>query len=127
MHLLVCDDDEATGTLLRSVYVSAGWAVDAVTSGRECIEMVAKSAPDVLVLDQVMPGLSGIDTARLLRQGGFDRPIVLFSGYLAPEMSEAIRELGLMAVSKVDFPAVLRIVDALGAYPHPGAPIGLPT
>ena len=114
MRLLVCDDDEAVGKLLHSIFVTAGWQVDVVTSGRDCIAKVASSPPDVLVLDQMMPELTGTDTARLLRGEGRTMPIVLFSAYLGPDLQAAVRELDLMTVSKVDTGALVRMVDALG-------------
>ncbi|MDQ1491641.1 MAG: hypothetical protein QOJ23_4155, partial [Actinomycetota bacterium] len=82
MRLLVCDDDPAVGKLLRSIYTVEGWQIDVVTSGRACIAMVADALPDVIVLDHMMPELTGIETARLLRQEGYTKPIVLFSAYL---------------------------------------------
>lgn len=118
MRLLVCDDDAAIGKLLHSIYTAGGWDVDVVTSGQGCIDVVATTPPDLIVLDHMMPGLTGIETARVLRGGGFDKPIVLFSAYLGPDLAQAARELDLMPVSKVDVQAVVRIVDTLGSHPR---------
>jgi CheY-like chemotaxis protein len=114
MRLLVVDDDLSVGKLLRAIFEREGWEVDYVSSGEECLTAVGVAPPDVIVLDQMMPGLTGIDTARRLRQDGFDKPIVLFSAYVGPDLQKAVRELDLKAVSKVDTQAVIRIVDALG-------------
>lgn len=114
MRLLVVDDDLSVGKLLRAIFEREGWEVDYASSGEECLTMVEAGPPDVIVLDHMMPGLTGIDTARQLRGSGFDKPIVLFSAYLGPDLQTAVRELDLKPVSKVDTPAVIRIVDALG-------------
>ena len=45
---------------------------------------------------------------------GFDKPIVLFSAYVGPELESAARELDLNTVAKVDTQAVIRIVESLG-------------
>jgi CheY-like chemotaxis protein len=119
VHLLVCDDDEAVGRLLHSIYTASGWSVDVVTSGQACIDTITGSPPDVLVLDHMMPGLTGLETAQVLRDGGFDKPIVLFSAYLGPDIATSARELELFPVSKVDIQAVVRIVDTLGNHPRP--------
>ncbi|MDX6299681.1 MAG: Response regulator receiver domain, partial [Nocardioidaceae bacterium] len=74
--------------------------------------------PDVIVLDHMMPELTGIETARLLRQEGYTKPIVLFSAYLGPDLEDAVRDLNLMPVSKIDTQAVVRIIDVLGGMPH---------
>jgi CheY-like chemotaxis protein len=121
MRLLVCDDDPAVGKLLRSIYAGEGWEVDVVASGQACIATVAAWPPDVLVLDHMMPEMTGIDTARVLRLQGFTKPIVLFSAHLASDLEEAVRALDLLAVSKVDTQAVIRIIDVFGANPHRSA------
>jgi len=118
VRLLVCDDDVSVGTLLKSIYLAAGWHVDVATSGRECITMVRSSAPDVIVLDHMTPELTGIDTARVLRKDGYAKPIILFSAYLGPDLQDSASELNLLPVSKVDTQAVIRIIDTLGNYPR---------
>jgi CheY-like chemotaxis protein len=114
VRLLVVDDDVSVGKLLRAIFDRDGWDVSYATSGEECLTIVRESPPDVIVLDQMMPGLTGIETARQLRHDGFSNPIVLFSAYEGPELQSAARELDLKAVPKVDTQAVVRIVDTLG-------------
>src|SRR5205807_6094376 len=113
MRLLVVDDDVSVGKLLRAIFEREGWEVGYVSSGEECITAVGATLPDVIVLDHMMPGLTGIETARRLRQDGLVKPIVLFSAYLGPDLQTAVRDLDLKAVSKVDTQAVIRIVAAL--------------
>ena len=114
----MCDDDPSVGKLLQSIYTGEGWEVDVVTSGRDCIARVAESPPDIVVLDHMMPELTGIDTARILRGGGYTNPILLFSAYLGPDVEDTARNLDLMPVSKIDTQTVVRIIDVLGAKPH---------
>jgi CheY-like chemotaxis protein len=118
MRLLVCDDDPAIGKLLHSIYTTNGWDVTVVTSGQDCLDAVAGSPPDLIVLDHMMPGLTGIETAQELRDSGYDKPIVLFSAYLGPDLAAAARELDLMPVSKVDIQAVIRVVDTYANHPR---------
>jgi CheY-like chemotaxis protein len=120
VHLLVCDDDPSIGKLLQSVYKVDGWQVDVVTSGQACIDMVAESPPDVIVLDHMMPEMTGVETARTLRSRKYTNPIVLFSGYIGPDLDEAIKNLDLMPVSKIDTQTIIRIIDVLGSRPHLG-------
>src|SRR5437763_13347165 len=99
---------------MRAIFDRDGWEVTNATSGEECISMVREAPPDVIVLDHMMPGLTGIETARQLRRDGFDKPIVLFSAYVGPDLQTAVRELDLNPVSKVDTQAVIRMVETLG-------------
>jgi len=114
MRLLVVDDDLSVGKLLRAIFEREGWEIDYANSGAECLRQVEAAPPDVIVLDHMMPGLTGIETARRLRDGGFDNPIVLFSAYVGPDLQTAVGELDLKPVSKVDTQAVIRIVESLG-------------
>lgn len=119
MRMLVCDDDASVGKLLHSIFATTGWQVDVVTSGRECIARMADSPPDVLVLDHMMPELTGIETARVLRDAGHTTPILLFSAYLGLDLQEAAEELRLMPVSKVDTGALVRMIEAFRETPAP--------
>ena len=112
--MLVVDDEPSVGKLLRAIFETEGWEVANATSGEEALEMVEASPPDVIVLDQMMPGLTGVETARLLRRNGFEKAIVLFSAYEGPDLQSAARELDLKPVAKVDTQAVIRIVESLG-------------
>ncbi|HEY4409982.1 MAG TPA: response regulator [Acidimicrobiia bacterium] len=112
--LLVVDDDLSVGKLLRAIFETEGWDVEYARSGEECLAAVDATPPDVIVLDQMMPGLTGIETARRLRAEGFDKPIVMFSAYVGPDLQAAVRELDLEAVSKVDTQAVMELVERLG-------------
>ena len=114
VRLLVVDDDVSVGKLLRAIFDGDGWEVVNAASGEECLEMVREAPPDVIVLDNMMPGMTGLETARRLRKEGFDKPIVLFSAYLGPDLQSAVEELDLTSVDKVDTPAVIRIVESLG-------------
>jgi len=115
VHLLVCDDDPSVGAFLSSVFAWDEWTVTAVTSGQECVDAVQQLAPDLIVLDQVMPNMTGIEAARLIRDNGYRNPIILFSAYLGPESQPAVAELDLREVSKVDTQALVRILHAFEA------------
>jgi CheY-like chemotaxis protein len=68
--------------------------------------------PDVLVLDQVMPGLHGTQVADRLRERGFTRPIVLCSANLAATPKRTLSRLELLTVNKIDATAVVRLAHA---------------
>jgi len=95
------------------MFMAEGWDSHLVASGEACLAELDKgSAPDALVLDQVMPGLTGIETAEKLRTDGFARPIILCSGYLGPDLNSSIERLDLIPVSKMDLQALVRVVRA---------------
>lgn len=114
-RVLVCDDNASVTQLLESLFDLEGWAVDVVSNGWDFLVRLADNWPDAVVLDQWLVdlnGLTGLEAAAIARDDGFDRPIVLFSAHLDLATRVRAHELGLLEVSKVDFPAVVRHVTA---------------
>jgi CheY-like chemotaxis protein len=113
MRVLVCDDDASVREFLSAMFDVEGWDVNAVESGEQCLEVLAaEPEPDVLVLDQVMPGLQGTEVAERLRADGFIRPIILCSAYLGPQFASDMKRLDMVGVNKIDVQAVIRIARA---------------
>jgi CheY-like chemotaxis protein len=95
------------------MFANESWSVDVARSGQECLAALERRPADVVLLDQQMDGgLSGLETAEVARKNGFDRPILLFSAHLDEPARERAAELDVLPVSKVDFPAVVRHVNA---------------
>jgi CheY-like chemotaxis protein len=116
-HVLVCDDNLSVTDLLATMLSLEGWSVEVTTNGHDCLAALEGTVPDVVVLDQRMPGLSGLDVAAKARSGGFDRPILLFSAHLEQREWSRVDELGLLPVNKLDFPAIIRhVVTARRQY-----------
>lgn len=113
MRVLVCDDDADVGSFLCTVFDLEGWRTEFVTSGEACLATLAESEPpDALVLDQLMPGITGIETADRLRAAGFELPIILCSGHLGPELAGDVERLDMTPCNKIDLQALVRIVRA---------------
>jgi CheY-like chemotaxis protein len=118
MRVLVCDDDADVGGFLVTLFDLEGWTCELVSSGEACLEHLSTAErPDVLVLDQVMPGLTGIAVADRLRSEGMTEPIILCSGHLGPELNDDVERLALVPVNKIDLQALVRIIKAAVANP----------
>jgi putative two-component system response regulator len=80
--VLVADDHEPTLLGMRDLLEAAGHVVCTANNGAEALRLAAVERPDVILLDVVMPGLSGTTVCRELKQGADTRltPIVLISG-----------------------------------------------
>jgi DNA-binding response OmpR family regulator len=76
-------DDEPSILQVRSlIFESEGYAVLTAESGEEALEILATNTVDVIVLDYLMPGLNGEETAIRIRKLHCDVPIVMSSGCL---------------------------------------------
>ncbi len=78
-RLLVVDDQAEHRDLLVSILEPFGFAIDAAESGERCLEKVAESSHDLILLDLAMPGIDGLTTAAKLRERGHRLPIIVLS------------------------------------------------
>ncbi len=73
------DDDRAVRDSLRRSLEFNGYDVATATDGAEALAGIAQSAPDVVVMDVMMPRLDGIETTKALRAAGNDLPIIVLT------------------------------------------------
>lgn len=65
-QILVVDDDPDLNKLIALILRVDGYDVRQAAEGETALRMVQESAPDLILLDMMMPGMSGIDVARAL-------------------------------------------------------------
>jgi CheY-like chemotaxis protein len=80
---LVVDDEEVIATTLAIILNKAGFDAHAMFSGKEAIEALGEIQPDLLITDVVMPGMTGIEVAIVIRAKLPNCKILLFSGQAA--------------------------------------------
>lgn len=78
-NILIVDDDPRFRRTLVVALDSLGYQVSDASGGKEALDLVQSSAPDVVVVDWQMPDLDGLQTCRALR-AGFDVPVIMVSG-----------------------------------------------
>ncbi|MDY7102606.1 MAG: response regulator transcription factor [Actinomycetota bacterium] len=79
VRVLVVDDDEAIRTSLDRALRLGGFTVETVASGEDALVAVSARAPDVIVLDVTMDGISGVEVCQRLRADGREVPICILS------------------------------------------------
>jgi two-component system response regulator MprA len=77
--VLVVDDDRAVRESLRRSLEFNGYAVSLAADGAEALAGIGGIAPDVVVMDVMMPRLDGIETTKSLRKAGNDVPILVLT------------------------------------------------
>jgi DNA-binding response OmpR family regulator len=78
-RVLVVDDDSSIREALDRALRLEGFAVSSCPDGSAALAAMEGAPPHVMVLDVVMPGLSGVEVIRRLRDGGNDLPICVLS------------------------------------------------
>ena len=102
--LLVDDEREFTDVLSQRM-VARGLDVDVSADGYEALEKAEKTIYDAIILDLVMPGIDGIETARRLLEKNPDLQVILLSGQATLDKGVAAMKLG--AIDFLEKPADL--------------------
>jgi len=79
MHILVVDDDQAVRDSLARSLTYSGDDVQTAADGVEALAKLVSYQPDAIIMDVMMPRLDGLETTRMLRQGGNDIPILILT------------------------------------------------
>lgn len=66
-YLLIAEDEEALATLLEYNFDKEGYEVSIATDGEEALLLASERTPDIILLDWMMPKLSGVEVCRRLR------------------------------------------------------------
>ena len=101
-RVLLIDDDAKMVALVRGILADDGYEVTGVTSPHEAIAGLTQVDPDVVVLDEVMPGAEGLDVADEIREHRPGQPIVIFSSLFDRRLSVETQRRGFVYCEKAD-------------------------
>jgi PAS domain S-box-containing protein len=96
-HLLVVDDDPDIALMCKEGFELLGYQVDAFSSSREALVFFTENQGtiDLVVTDQTMPELTGMDLARSMLKIKKDLPIILCSGYAGAVNKTLVEKAGI--------------------------------
>lgn len=77
MYIMVVDDDEAIRALLRRALELAGYSVALASDGNSALSLMEERKPDLVLLDIIMPGISGLEVLYHVRKHSTVPVIVL--------------------------------------------------
>jgi two-component system, OmpR family, phosphate regulon response regulator PhoB len=117
LQVMIVEDEEALSLLLRYNFEAEGYLVETIARGDEAEARLRETLPDLLVLDWMLPGLSGIELCRRLRQRGDTENLPIIMLTARGEESERVRGLATGAddyvVKPFSVPELLARVRAL--------------
>ncbi len=93
-HVLVVDDDAPLRSLLQRYLLGQGFRVSTAGSAGDARRLLQAMQPDLMVLDVTMPGETGLQLTRALRETGHDMPILLLTARGEPQDRIAGLEAG---------------------------------
>ncbi|MFH1067190.1 MAG: response regulator [bacterium] len=100
MKLLVVDDQEAVSKIVAEIAAQGGWQTVHSSDVKEALDLVYRSGIDVLLIDYMMPEMTGLDFISDLRQKGNPMPAVIFSAVTGEIDTELASRLGVVTILK---------------------------
>lgn len=115
MKILVVDDDRRIVKTTCDILKIKGHEAIAAYTGEEGVEMVKTEAPDCVLMDIRMPGISGVEALRQMKVISPSLPVVLVSAYATGEVVEEAKRAGAYAVlsKPLNFQMVLSFLSLL--------------
>lgn len=94
IKILVVDDDVTSLDLIDLLFEDKGFDVVRQADGTSAVECVEIVKPDIILVDLMMPGLSGQEAVTQIRAKGIKVPIVAFTAMDDPDIHDEAREAG---------------------------------
>jgi DNA-binding NtrC family response regulator len=97
IRLLIVDDDEDYMVLLRDILKDSdlSFEVDGVNTSKSALTKLKENSYDCVIIDYLIPGVSGLEVMKMARDMGIKTPFILFSAYGHPELIEELIKQGV--------------------------------
>jgi CheY-like chemotaxis protein len=94
--ILIVDDDEMIGKMIRPILFSHGYSVLTAETGEDGIQIAKKQKPDLILLDVILPGIKGRDVCRKIKEDPETAhiPVVFQTAKDSPEDIKAEQAVG---------------------------------
>lgn len=113
LRILVVDDTNVARAAVRSVLAREGWTIDEAPDLRRALVALAATAPDVVLLDYLLPDVDGIEAIALLREAGLVAPVIGLSGHGSEDVAARFLRAGAVDFLPKDDLSVPRLVHAI--------------
>ena len=120
-RVLVVDDEPDVLDMLRASLEDMGYQVSTAASVEQAIIAMATVRPHLVLLDLMMPGISGLEALTYFRQHHRPVPVIVVTGRKEPEIARQARAAGAFAVvgKPVDFDTLeVMLAEAMRLAPR---------
>jgi len=111
IHILVVDDERIIRKGVERILTKEGWKVTTAENGEQGLELIKNNRFQILLLDLMMPGISGMEVLKVVRETHPDLLVIVITGYATVENAvEAMKKGAYDFIPKPFTPDQLRIV-----------------
>jgi two-component system nitrogen regulation response regulator NtrX len=114
-RILIVDDQPGMVETLSDILKDRGCTVTLASNGYQALRQVGQQSVDLVLMDVVMPGMSGLDTYRAIKHLRPQTPVVMMTGHKIDHLVKQAAQEGILAVLQkpVDPATVVGIVLAV--------------
>ena len=107
--VLVVDDEEVVCELLTGLLEPEGLKVHCTRSGPEALQLIKERHFDLVISDKNLPGATGLDIARAVRERYPECPVILITGYSSLESAQEALQIGIHDYLEKPFDDIARV------------------
>lgn len=113
LSALIVDDAPENLFLLSKILATRGIRVELAVDGAEAIQKALAGHHDFILMDMEMPVIDGYDSTKILRENGYDRPIIALTAHRQPKDHKKILAAGCVAhlTKPIDFELLFRTIS----------------
>lgn len=93
-HILLVDDDDGIRKVLGILLTDEGYEVSAAADGQEGIDMLAKNKYDLVLLDIIMPNVSGFGVLKYIKETVPETKVVMLTAYSELKLAMESKQMG---------------------------------
>ena len=115
VSIVLVDDQDDVRLLLRAMILAENHGLfveDEADCGRRAVDLLLRCGASVVVLDQMMPDMSGLEAAREILKARPDQRIILFTAFLDDQLEAEARAMGIECIDKRDFGRLIGAIRA---------------
>ena len=111
-HILVVDDDPQLRQSFEKLLITEGHQVRVAASGEAGLEIIQAGAPDLVIMDVRLPGMSGLETFRALHEVEPKLPVIIMTAYGTTETAIEATKLGAFeyVLKPFEIPDILALI-----------------
>ena len=117
MNILIVDDSTTNVVLLEAILDERGYKIHTALNAKEAYSIIAKHKPDLILLDLLMPKISGFDFLQEIKKNNVtkDTPVIIVSALTDEENIDKIKEMGAVDFVKkpIDLQYLVNKVESI--------------